>query len=481
MGGDIGRLFDTNDSLELAAMVKKGDVTASELTEAAIDRIEALDPTLNAVCIKTFDYARKAAADPNLPDGPFKGVPFLLKDLATFWEGIPATSTCPYFKDVISPGDMEICRRMKQAGFVLVGRSNSPEFGWALNAENTMFGYTKNPWNLERTPGGSSGGAAAALASRMVPFADASDGAGSIRVPASHCGLVGLKPSRGRVTLAPFYADYWHGGAIFFALTHTVRETAAYLDTIAGRVVGDPYYTFAPDTPFLDEVGKDPGKLRIAFTTRSPDGKPIHPEVAQGVKDAAKLCESLGHHVEEKDMTLDWDVFWRHYTNMTAVQTAAAFQASAPFVGHEVQEGEIAPTLWDIAQHGKAISGVKHAGDIDALRMIARAMVQEMSAYDVHLMPVMGQPPRPHHYYDMQIPDSGKYNFEIMGPDCTFTAPFNNNGLPAISVPLHMTSDGLPIGVQIVGQECGEALLLRLASQFEQAKPWKDRRPPITA
>ena len=257
MSADIGALFDERDSLEIARLVKAGEVTPGELAEEAIRRIEALNPTLNAVSIPLFDYGRRAAADPALPDGPFKGVPFLLKDLGTLWEGIPLVNSCRYFKDFVCPADMTYTRRIKQAGFVLLGRSNAPELGWCLATEPTLFGRTNNPWNLERTPGGSSGGAAAALASRMVPFVDASDGAGSTRVPASHCGLVGLKPARGRVTLDP-YPDYWYGGASFLAVTHTVRETAAYLDAVGGRVTGDVYYTAMPETPYLDEVGHGP-------------------------------------------------------------------------------------------------------------------------------------------------------------------------------------------------------------------------------
>ena len=291
MSADIKALFDERDSLDIAQLVNAGEVTPGELAEEAIRRIEQLNPTLNAVSMRLFDYGRKAAADPALPDGPFKGVPFLLKDLGTLWEGIPLANSCRYFKDFVCPADMTYTRRIKEAGFVLLGRSNAPEFGWCYAVEPTLFGRTNNPWDLERTPGGSSGGAAAALASRMVPFVDASDGAGSTRVPASHCGLVGLKPSRGRITLEP-YPDYWYGGATFLTVTHTVRESAAYLDAVGGRVTGDVYYTEMPETPYLDEVGRDPGTLRIGVTTASPDGNSIHEEVVQAVRDAAALCET---------------------------------------------------------------------------------------------------------------------------------------------------------------------------------------------
>ena len=480
MSADIGALFDERDSLEIADLVKAGEVTAGELAEEAIRRIEALNPILNAVSIPLFDYGRKAAADPALPDGPFKGVPFLLKDLGTLWEGIPLVNSCPYFKDFVCPADMTYTRRLKEAGFVLLGRSNAPELGWCLATEPTLFGRANNPWNLECTPGGSSGGAAAALASRMVPFVDASDGAGSTRVPASHCGLVGLKPSRGRVTLEP-YPDYWYGGASFLTVTHTVRETAAYLDAVGGRVTGDVYYTEMPETPYLGEVGRDPGTLRIGVTTASPAGLPIHDEVVQAVRDSAALCESLGHEVEERELNLDWEHFWGAYTRMTAAETASGLEDSEALIGRPVTEDDVAPLIWGIIQKGKAIDGPQHYRDVNDLKMMSRELIVSLADCDVHLMPVIGHPARTHGYYPMTGGDIDHYNAELMGPDAVFTAPFNASGLPGMSLPLHMTADGLPVGVQLVGRECDERTLFRLAGQLEAAKPWKDRRPPILA
>ena len=480
MSADIAALFDERDALEIAQLVKAGEVTPSELAEEAIRRIEALNPVLNAVSTPLFDYGRKAAADPALPDGPFKGVPFLLKDLGTLWEGIPLTNSSRYFKDFVCPTDMTYTRRIKEAGFVLLGRSNAPELGWCLATEPDLFGRTNNPWNLERTPGGSSGGAAAALAARMVPFVDASDGGGSTRIPASHCGLVGLKPSRGRITLAPF-PDYWYGGATFLTVTHTVRETAAYLDAVGGRVLGDVYYTEMPQTPYLDEVGRDPGTLRIGVTMSAPDGQPIHDEVVQAVQDAAALCESLGHRVEERPFALDWERFWAVYTRMTAAQTASGLEDSEALIGRPVAEEDVAPLIWGLIQKGKAIDGPQHYRDVNELRFISRELIASLADCDVHLMPVMRHPARPHGHYPMTIGDPDRYNTELLGPDVAFTAPFNGCGLPAMSVPLHMTADGLPVGVQLVGRECDEATLLRLAGQLEAAQPWKGRRPPVVA
>ncbi len=480
MSADIGALFDERDSLEIAALVKAGEVAPGELAEEAIRRIEALNPTLNAVSIPLFDYGRKAAADPALPDGPFKGVPFLLKDLGTLWEGIPLVNSCRYYKDFICPADMTYTRRIKEAGFVLLGRSNAPECGWCLATEPALFGRTNNPWNLGRTPGGSSGGAAAALASRMVPFVDASDGAGSTRVPASHCGLVGLKPARGRVTLAPF-PDYWYGGASFLAVTHTVRETAAYLDAVGGRVPGDVYYTEMPETPYLDEVGKDPGTLRIGVVLAAPDGQPIHEEVVQAVRDAATLCESLGHTVEERTLALDWERFWTTYTRMTAAETAAGFEDAQVLTGRPVREEDVAPLVWGLIAKGKAIDGPQHYRDVNDLKLMSRELIASLAACDVHLMPVIRHPARPHGRYPMTIGDPDLYNAAHMGPDAVFAAPFNASVLPAMSLPLHMTADGLPVGVQAVGRECDESTLFRLAGQLEAVKPWKHRRPPVVA
>lgn len=480
MSADIAALFDERDSLDIASLVKAGEVHPSELAEEAIRRIEALNPTLNAVSMPLFDYGRKAAADPALPDGPFKGVPFLLKDLGTLWEGVPLANSCRYFENFVCPADMTYTRRIKQTGFVLLGRSNAPEFGWCLATEPALFGRTNNPWNLERTPGGSSGGAAAALAARMVPFADASDGAGSTRVPASHTGLVGLKPARGRVTLEPF-PDYWYGGASFLTVTHTVRETAAYLDAVGGRVAGDVYYTEMPETPYLEEVGKDPGALRIGVTLRSPDGRPIHEEVTTAVRDAAALCERLGHAVEERELALDWERFWTTYTRMTAVQTASGFEDAEALIGRPVAENDVAPLIWGIIRKGRAVGGPQHYRDVNVLKEMSRDLIAGMADCDVHLMPVIGHPARPHGHYPMTVDDADLYNAEYMGPDAVFAAPFNASGLPAMSVPLHMTADGLPVGVQLVGRECDERTLFRLAARLEEAKPWKDRRPPVRA
>ncbi len=468
--------FGSYDALGLAALVKAHEVTPLELVDEAIRRIEAVNPRLNAVIYKNYDDARQRA-EAGVPDGPFSGVPYAMKELASMWEGVPQTNCCPYFKDFVAPVDTEIVARLKRGGFILVGSTNSPEFGWALTTENEMFGRTNNPWRAGISPGGSSGGSAATVAARILPLAEASDAAGSIRGPASQCGLVGLKPSRGRATLAPFNADFFYGAAHFLCVSRSVRDTAAYLDVTSGELPGDPYNTPPPDRPWLAEVGADPGRLRIGFTTAAPHGRPVHAEPAAAVRETAKRLEDLGHHVEEHDMTVDADQAWRTYTRITAVQTAMVFGGAAEFVGHEVTPDEVSPTMWAIIERGRSVSGVEHSADVEAFRHHSREIATDLAPYDVFLTPTLTQPPRPFGHWDMSEPDIDAYNAKWT--DGVFLFLFNVSGQPAMSLPLHWSADGLPIGVQLVGRPSAEATLLRVAAQLESAQPWIDKRPPV--
>lgn len=469
--------YEALDGLGLAALVKRGEVSAVELVETAIAKIEALNPKLNAVIWKNYERARAAAAAP-LPDGPFRGVPFLLKDLAVAWEGVPVTNACAYLKDFVAPKDSEYAARIKRAGFVLVGKTNAPENGWSLSTEPKLYGPTLNPWKAGITAGGSSGGSAAAVAARILPLADASDGAGSIRVPASNNGLIGLKPSRGRVTLAPDLVDFWHGGGLFLCVSRSVRDTGAYLDAVSGGLPGEPYPHAEPERPFVEEAGREPGRLKIAFTVRALDGGEVHAEVRAAVQDTARLLQSLGHEVVERDFSFDYDAMWKVYTRMAAVQTAMFFGWFAGAVGRPVTKDDVEPTTWAIIERGRSVGGVQHAADIEAVRNFSRQIATECEPFDAYLMPVQRQPHRPMGYLDMSEPDIDRYN-EKMGADCIFTAPFNVSGQPAIAVPLHMSKDGAPFGVQFAARYGGEALLLRLAGQLERARPWADRRPPV--
>ncbi len=468
--------FGTYDALGLAGLVKAGEVTPLELVEEAIRRIEAVNPRLNAVIYKNYDDARARAAA-GVPDGPFQGVPYLMKELATMWEGIPQTNSCRYFKDFVAPVDSEIVARLRRGGFLLVGSTNAPEFGWALTTEPEMYGRANNPWREGISPGGSSGGSAAAVAARMVPLAEASDAAGSIRAPASICGLVGLKPSRGRATLGPISADFFYGAAHFLCVSRTVRDTAAYLDVTSGEVPGDPYNTPPPARPWLDEVGADPGRLRIGFTAAAPHGRPVHAEVAAAVRDTAKALEDLGHDVEEHDMSVDADAAWLTYTRITAVQTAMIFGGAAQYIGHEVSADEVSPTMHAIIERGKSLSAVQHSGDVEQFRLVSREIAMDLAPYDIFLTPSLTQPPRPFGYWDMSEPDIDVYNAKWTDGQYMFL--FNISGQPAMSLPLHISADGLPIGVQLVGRPCDEATVIRVAAQLESAQPWIDKRPPI--
>jgi len=353
MSKDIQDIFFKEDALGLGELVRRGEVKPIELVEESMRRIEELNPQLNAVIHKSYDSAREIAEGP-LPDGPFKGVPYLLKMLATMWEGQPTTNSCKYLKDFISPLDLDIVTRVKNAGFILVGKTNAPEFGWSLTTEPEMYGPTLNPWKEGISAGGSSGGSSVAVTTGMVPLAEASDGAGSIRVPASNNGIFGLKPSRGTSTFAPVWADYWHGSAQFLCVSRTVRDSAAYLDAIYGTLPGDSFAAPAREPGFfLEQTKKNVGKLRIGFTVTSPDGVPLHPETVAAVQNTASLLAELGHEVEEHNMNFDVFDYWEKYTRMTAVVTVDNFNVLKQFVGHEVTEDEVSPVLWSMLNYGR--------------------------------------------------------------------------------------------------------------------------------
>ena len=467
------------DGVGLAELVRSKQISAREVVDAAIERAEAVDPQLNFLTHWAYDAARAAADDPALPDGPLMGVPWLMKELASAWEGHPITNCCPYLKDIVAPGDSELIRRMKAAGMLPFAKTTSPEQGWALSTESTLHGITRNPWDLDRTPGGSSGGSAAAVIARVVPMAEASDGGGSIRVPASNCGLVGLKPARGRITLAPAVVDFWYGGATFFCVSRTVRDTAVLLDVTSGHLPGEPYQAPAPARPFAAEVGTDPGKLRIAMVTDTPDhGSPVDGQVKQAVLDAGTLLEDLGHAVEPRPVPYEYWSLYKTYTSIIAVQTAAFFAGMAEAVGRNATAADMAPLYWTMIEKGRRLAGVDHSNDIETMRQTCRAFLGEMAAYDAWLMPTVPMLPRTHGYYDMSL-DVETYDDTLMGPDCCFTAPFNASGSPAITVPINWSDDGLPIGVQFVGRDCDEATLIRIAAQIEAARPWLDRKPAV--
>ena len=473
--------YDQYDAVGLAALVRSGEVSPREVLDEAIRRAEAVNPALNFLAHRAYDVARAAADAADLPRGPLMGVPWLVKELASLWGGQPFTNCSPYLRDVVAPNDALLLERIKAAGMIPFAKSTSPEQGWALNTESTLHGITRNPWQLERTPGGSSGGAAAAVAARVVPLADASDGGGSIRVPAANCGLFGLKPARGRISLAPAMVDFWCGGATIHCVSMSVRDSAALLDVTAGALPGEPYGLPRPARPFLDEVGVAPGRLRIALVTDTPaHGTLLDSEIKHAVEEAGRLLEGLGHGVEPQPVPYDFWPLYEAYSAIVAVQTAAFFDGMAALVGRPATRADIAPLYWTMNKKGRRISGPEHSNHIEAMRATCRTLLTRMAAFDLWLMPTVPMLPRGHGYYDMQL-DVETYETTRMGPDCCYTAPFNAAGSPAMSVPMGWSHEGLPIGVQFVARDGDEAMLLRVAGQIEAARPWRGRRPGVCA
>ena len=467
------------DATDQAALVASGQVSASELLEAAIERIEQLDPPLNAVIMRWFDEARATAAS-ELPSGPFRGVPTLLKDLWAHYSGQTLTNGCQALKVAmpVSTQDTTLVARFRKAGFVIAGRTNSPEFGSLPTTEPTAWGPTRNPWNVAHSPGGSSGGAAAAVSSGMVPIAHASDGGGSIRIPASACGLVGLKPTQGRITLGPFRDESNLG--VELCVSRSVRDTASLLDTVRGPGVGDTVIAAAPAGPYIDELGSDPGRLRIGLLDHHPFGGPVHDECALAVRNAATLLASLGHHVEPgfPEAMANPD-FGRRFSALWSTNMGVGIKRISDQLGRELQLGDVELVNWAQAEYARSVNGVDYAIAL-ATNVEFRRAVQQWwhDGWDLLLTPTLGEPPVPLGTFanDPQIPLAPMMRAAQYVP---FTPAFNASGQPAISLPLHWTPDGLPVGVQLVAAYGREDVLFRVAAQLETAQPWAHRRPPV--
>ena len=472
---DMLRTYADSDGLGLAALVRKGEVAPIELVETAVVAIEKINPQLNAVISKLYDMGRAAAKDVDL-NAPFAGVPYLLKELRTKWKDAPVTGASSYLKNVRSDSDTEVVKRIKAAGFLLVGKSNAPENGWSLSTEPKLYGATFNPWRKGITAGGSSGGAASAIASGMVPIAEATDAAGSICVPASCCGVVGLKPTRGRFTASPA-GDVWHGCAYAFCNTRTVRDTAAYLDAVAGGLPGDPYTPPIPAASWSELARREPKKLRIAFSVAPPDEGPVDPHVVTAVQRTVSALGKLGHDVEQHDLIFDAPRAWETYARMGSVQTALFFDSMEPTVGRPVTANDVEPVTWATISRGRSIPATRHLADVDSVRQFGRSIAADLAPYDVFITPTLTQKPRPLGYYDMSETDLDRFN--ALWFDAAFMFPFNASGQPAISLPLHWSPEGDPIGVQLVGRFGDEATLLSLSSVLEKEMPWRDRKPPI--
>lgn len=490
--------YDKYDGLGLAELVRRKDVKPSELVEEAIARIEKVNPRLNAVIYKMYESARRAA-NGDLPDGPFKGVPFLMKDILMAYGGAPLTNGSRFFKDFIPDHDSELVKRFKAAGVVVVGKTNTPEFGLVPITEPQLFGPTFNPWDLTRTPGGSSGGSAAAVAARMVPLAHASDGGGSIRIPASCCGLFGLKPTRGRNPIGPDFGEAWRGLTCDHVLTRSVRDSAAMLDATAGPDVGAPYYAPPPSRSFLREVGADPGKLRIAFTAKPFLSATVHPDCVKALEETAKLCRELGHELVEAVPEIDDKAFARAFLTLVCVETRATIEEAEILLNRRASFRDFEPSTWALGLLGRQCRAPEFSKALNLAQLTARRLGEFFQKYDMLLTPTLAMPPVPTGELQpkgmravaMKVLGSlnaGRLISALSGIDALaehvfgfipYTPLFNVTGQPAMSVPLFWNSEGLPIGMQFVGRYGDEATLFRLASQLEQAKPWSERIPPV--
>ena len=488
--------FYLHDGLGVAELIKRKEISPREAVTAAIHRIEALNPRLNAVVHTMFDRAL-GDADGDIPDGPFRGVPFLLKDLISWYAGEPITNGSRLFRGWIAPVDSEMTRRYKRAGLLVVGKTNTPEFGLVPFTEGELLGICRNPWNLDVTTGGSSGGSAAAVASGMVPLAGGGDGGGSIRIPASCCGLFGLKPTRGRTPTGPIQGELWRGATVEHVLTHSVRDSAAMLDAVSGPDVGAPYYAPPPSRPFLDEVRTPPGRLRIAFTTEPVLGRTVHPDCVKSVVDAAKLLESLGHDVVEETFEVDRDSFNQAFLTVVCVETAAELDVAANVLRRTVSRGDVEVSTWALSLIGRSISGPEYSNAVRHLQYVSRGIGEFFERYQVHVSPVVAAPPFPHG--TLQPPPSERTAMTILGALgasrvmkamgaleraagtvfdwMSFTPIANATGQPAMSVPLSWNAAGLPVGVHFTGRYADEATLFRLAAELEIAAPWREKQP----
>jgi amidase len=466
------------DAIAQAELVRSGEVQPIELVEAAIAKIERLNPKLNAVVTPMFETARDVARGP-LPDGPLSGVPLLLKDLLAEYAGAPMAEGSRYLKDYVSPHDSELVARYKRAGLVVVGKTNTPEFGLKPTTEPELFGPTRNPWNLGHTPGGSSGGSAAAVAAGMVAVAHANDGGGSIRGPASWCGLVGLKPTRGRNPLGPDYGDFIGGLVAEHVVTRSVRDSAVILDATAGPDLGAPYVTAPPARPFADEVGADPGRLKIAFSTRSIHGHEPDPACAAAVQGAARLCASLGHDVVEDVPNVDGAQLTPLFGVLWAAFGAWTIRDWEARTGRTATPDQFEKHTWVMSETDKRLRASDLALATQNLQRFARTVAPFFEAHDLWLTPTMNTPPPPLGFFDHDKSARARAR-ERMETSAYYTALCNVTGQPAISLPLHWTDDGLPVGVQLIARFGDEATLFRLAAQLETAQPWADRWPDLS-
>lgn len=473
--------YSSLDGLALAERVRKGEASPGELVEEAISRIERHNPTLNAVIYPIFEIAREMAARevPTDERGPFHGVPFLLKDILGDFAGVPTTSATRALQGVPARGDAELVSRFKRAGLIPLGKTNVPEIGTMPTTESELYGPARNPWSLAHSTGGSSGGSAAAVAAGIVPIAHANDGGGSIRIPASACGLVGLKPTRGRNPLGPLFGDLYGGLVAEHVVTRTVRDSAAALDCTAGPDLGDPYVAPPPERAYLEEVTREPSSLRLALHTRTFEGERIDPECELAARAAAELCSELGHEVDEAGPEFDYEALNEAFRTIWSAGAAATLDGIAELSGRPAAREDYEGLTWALYEEGLRVNGGQYQRAITALQQQARRVAAFFEEYDALITPTLGAPP-----VELGVLDTSRERYEetwerMLSGYVPFTPLFNATGQPAISLPLHWSAAGLPVGVQFAARFGDEGLLFRIAGQLERARPWQERHPPV--
>jgi len=473
--------YTAHDGLGLAELVARKEVTPDELGAAAFEAVAKVNPRINAVL---HTIPKEAAADirAGLPRGPFTGVPFLIKEIVLHAKGVRCEMGSKLAQGYVPDADTELMARFRRAGFVLAGTTQTPEFGYNPTTETRAFGPVHNPWDLGRSPGGSSGGSGAAVAAGIVPIAHANDGGGSIRIPASCNGLVGLKPSRDRIPSGPDYGDLLCGLACEFALTRSVRDAAALLDAVAGPDPGAPGHPVPPARPYREQIGTPPSRLRIAWTTTPASGAKIDPECEKAVHETVRLLESLGHTLIEDRPRYDWDAFLENVNVIWGAFGVASIDFASAMTGRKPGPDNLEAVTLASYEDGKRYSAIDLLNAMTHCNLVSRQVGPFFEKVDVLVTPTIARQPAPlgelnQNREGMTAMEWTRQVFSYV----PFTPLFNVTGQPAISLPLHWSADGIPVGVQIAGRFGDEATLLRLAAQLEQARPWAAKRPPIHA
>jgi amidase len=471
VGSDVKDLYDEQDATGLAAAIRAGEVSPREVVEFAIARLDERNESINAVVARR-DAAALAEADSALPDGPLTGVPFVVKDLGMPVAGLPATNGSRLFAGEIATHDGELLRRYRRAGVVVIGTTNSPELGRNASTEPLLFGPTRNPWSLSHSAGGSSGGTAAAVAAGIVPAGHGNDGGGSIRIPASECGLVGLKPSRGRTPALPRRSAMAYPLGINHVLTRSVRDTALFLDVGAGPVPGDPYVIAPPARPFADEVGAAPGRRRVAVSVTTPSGDPVDTDCAAVVRDVATLLGELGHEVSDAAPEYPLDAISTAMQVFMAAPLVVEVDARLDALGRALRDDDLEPLTRQIYERGRTLSATDVVIAHQELERASHIIGGFFETYDLLLTATIARPVPPLGYLDTTDPAAMRERGAVFA---ALTGPFNVTGQPAISLPLGHDRDGLPVGVQLVAGFGREDLLLRVAAQLEEGRPWSTR------